>query len=153
MVAKTVLSAAVTSMRDQYTSAFGNAESEQGHRCFELLGIDVMLDERLRPYLLEVNMSPSAAMGTALDMIVKESVHQEALSLAAQPPCPESEFASTSTPEERATVEAAWRTTYEDKVLNGFKRILPAADKTTKKATIYQSMLEYTKGGSSFRSR
>jgi hypothetical protein len=40
------------------------------------------LDERLKPYLLEVNMSPSAAMGTGLDMLVKESVHQEALMLA-----------------------------------------------------------------------
>ena len=50
------------------------------------LAQDVMLNEKLQPFLLEVNMSPSAAMGTALDMVVKETVHQEALKIAAMPP-------------------------------------------------------------------
>jgi tubulin polyglutamylase TTLL6/13 len=39
--------------------------------CFEVLGMDVILDHKLKPYLLEVNHSPSFTTDTPLDSAIK----------------------------------------------------------------------------------
>ncbi len=41
--------------------------------CFELFGYDVLIDEALRPWLLEVNASPSLARENHLDFKVRWS--------------------------------------------------------------------------------
>ncbi|KAL1498460.1 hypothetical protein AB1Y20_013785 [Prymnesium parvum] len=43
-----------------YATAFPQAAD--GSRCFQVLGLDVMLDEEYKPWLLEVNHSPSMAL-------------------------------------------------------------------------------------------
>lgn len=43
--------------------------------CFELFGFDVLLDSDLKPWLLEVNLSPSMACDTPLDLKIKVPLH------------------------------------------------------------------------------
>ena len=42
--------------------------------CFELFGCDVILDEKLEPSLLEVNISPSLMSSSPLDKRIKVSI-------------------------------------------------------------------------------
>lgn len=39
--------------------------------CFEILGFDVMIDSNLKPWLIEVNMSPSMNTDSPLDLKIK----------------------------------------------------------------------------------
>ena len=50
--------------------------------CFELLGFDVMIDSAHKPWLLEVNTSPSLACDTPLDAAIKSQVVRDTLNLA-----------------------------------------------------------------------
>jgi len=49
--------------------------------CFEILGIDIMLDHKLKPWLLEVNHTPSFTTDTPLDRLIKKNVIKDALSI------------------------------------------------------------------------
>lgn len=49
--------------------------------CFEVLGFDVILDYKLRPYLLEVNHTPSFSTDTPLDTAIKQQVITDTLTL------------------------------------------------------------------------
>ncbi|KAK2826139.1 hypothetical protein Q5P01_020353 [Channa striata] len=49
--------------------------------CFELYGFDVLIDSNLKPWLLEVNLSPSLACDSPLDLKIKASVIADMLSL------------------------------------------------------------------------
>ena len=35
--------------------------------CFEILGFDILIDEKLKPWLIEINHTPSFATDTPLD--------------------------------------------------------------------------------------
>lgn len=49
--------------------------------CFEVLGLDVILDKKLNPYILEVNHTPSFSTDSPLDRVIKKRVISEALTL------------------------------------------------------------------------
>ena len=42
--------------------------------CFEILGFDIILDDKGKPYLLEVNQAPSFATDSPLDYEVKRGL-------------------------------------------------------------------------------
>ncbi|XP_068194118.1 tubulin polyglutamylase TTLL5 [Antennarius striatus] len=49
--------------------------------CFELYGFDVLIDANLKPWLLEVNLSPSLACDAPLDLKIKASMIADMFSL------------------------------------------------------------------------
>lgn len=60
----------------------GNAaDAGGGSLCFEVLGIDVMLDVELKPWLVEVNHSPSFATDSTLDLRVKQNLIKDTIAL------------------------------------------------------------------------
>ena len=92
---KTILSIAPILQRE-YRGVFGQDENREvnktstsnkqdkrvlGSRCFEVLGIDIMIDSDLKPHMIEVNHLPSFATGSPLDESIKSRVIQQALSV------------------------------------------------------------------------
>jgi len=49
--------------------------------CFEVLGFDIYIDDQLKPYVLEVNHTPSFATDSVLDAKIKKNVIKDALVL------------------------------------------------------------------------
>ena len=49
--------------------------------CFEVLGFDIFLDNKLKPYLLEVNHTPSFTTDTPLDCHIKKNLIKDTLRL------------------------------------------------------------------------
>jgi tubulin polyglutamylase TTLL9 len=53
----------------------------QDPHCFELYGFDIMIDDKLRPWLLEVNASPSLSANTESDHEIKIGLLDDVLSV------------------------------------------------------------------------
>ena len=49
--------------------------------CFQILGFDIMIDRNFKPWLIEVNQSPSFATDSPLDYEVKKQVLRDAFRL------------------------------------------------------------------------
>lgn len=47
----------------------------------QLLGFDVLLDEKLKPYIIEVNHTPSFATDTPLDSLIKKNAIKDSLKI------------------------------------------------------------------------
>ena len=59
------------------------SHSSHPFSCFELLGFDLLLDAKGRPFLLEVNHSPSLACDSELDRELKDALLADTMRLAA----------------------------------------------------------------------
>ncbi|XP_069015902.1 tubulin polyglutamylase ttll6 [Embiotoca jacksoni] len=141
MIIKTLISAHPI-LKHNYHTCFPNHTT--GSACFEILGFDVLLDHRLRPWVLEVNHSPSFTTDSQLDREVKDAMLYDTLVLINLGACDRRKI----TKDERrrvkdrlqqkcsrearseelrqcqaATVEQMGR--YEAKHLGGFRRIYP----------------------------
>lgn len=49
--------------------------------CFQILGFDIILDDKIEPYLLEVNHNPSLITDTPLDRFIKKKLVKDTLNL------------------------------------------------------------------------
>lgn len=67
------------SLAHQYMSC--RPHDFENSSCFEILGFDVMIDYKLRPWLLEVNHSPSFNTDSDLDKDVKMTVIGDTIKL------------------------------------------------------------------------
>ncbi|XP_033124025.1 tubulin polyglutamylase ttll6-like [Anneissia japonica] len=78
VIIKTLISAHPI-LKHNYRTCFPNHVKDSG--CFEILGFDVMLDKKLKPWVLEVNHSPSFHTDAKLDKEVKEAFLYDALNI------------------------------------------------------------------------
>jgi tubulin polyglutamylase TTLL5 len=51
------------------------------NNCFELLGFDILLDSNMKPWLMEVNLSPSLASESPLDLKIKSNCFLDTMNL------------------------------------------------------------------------
>ncbi|KAJ3327713.1 putative tubulin polyglutamylase ttll2 [Blyttiomyces sp. JEL0837] len=51
------------------------------HGCFEMYGFDILIDDMLRPWLLEVNLSPALSVDADVDIDVKKPLLEDIVSL------------------------------------------------------------------------
>lgn len=75
VIIKTIISG-LPALQHQYRVFF--PRTNDAHCCFQLLGFDIMLDSDLKPWLIEVNRSPSLATDTPLDLEIKKNAVKDA---------------------------------------------------------------------------
>ncbi|XP_052003883.1 tubulin monoglutamylase TTLL4-like isoform X1 [Xyrauchen texanus] len=76
MVIKTIIAS------DPYVNSLVKMHVSSPYSCHELFGFDIMLDENLKPWVLEVNISPSLHSNTPLDVSIKGQMIRDLLNLA-----------------------------------------------------------------------
>merc|ERR1719397_2390051 len=76
LMIKTIMSAE-TSMVNLFQNNVASRYS-----CYELFGFDILLDSRLKPWLIEVNISPSLHSSSSLDLDVKSPLATEVFNMA-----------------------------------------------------------------------
>ncbi|KAM5309172.1 tubulin polyglutamylase TTLL6 isoform 1-T2 [Glossophaga mutica] len=78
VIIKTIISA-YPIIKHNYHTCFPNHTLNSA--CFEILGFDILLDRKLKPWLLEVNHSPSFSTDSCVDKEVKDSLLYDTLVL------------------------------------------------------------------------
>ncbi|KAM3916696.1 tubulin monoglutamylase TTLL4 isoform 2-T2 [Leptodactylus fuscus] len=76
MVVKTVIAS------EPYVNSLMKMNVQNPYSCHELFGFDIMLDENLKPWVLEVNISPSLHSNSPLDVKIKGQMIRDLLNLA-----------------------------------------------------------------------
>ncbi|XP_078285888.1 tubulin polyglutamylase TTLL13-like isoform X2 [Rhinoraja longicauda] len=78
VIVKTLISA-YPILKHNYRTCFSNHLC--GCACFEILGFDILMDRNLKPWLLEVNHSPSFTTDSRLDREVKDNLLYDTICL------------------------------------------------------------------------
>ncbi|XP_053573677.1 tubulin polyglutamylase TTLL13 [Bombina bombina] len=142
VIIKTLISAHPI-LKHNYRTCFPNHIA--GSACFEILGFDILLDRKLKPWLLEVNHSPSFTTDSRLDREVKDALLQDTLNLINLRACDKRKVIEEDKQrakerlflrnpprearrEQLESTQAAWLEQlekYEDSHLGGYRRIYP----------------------------
>jgi len=78
IIVKTLI-AAHPIISHSYRTCFSQHNSRSG--CFEILGFDILVDRKLKPWILEVNHSPSFHTDSPLDKEIKEGLLYDTLNM------------------------------------------------------------------------
>jgi tubulin polyglutamylase TTLL6/13 len=78
VILKTILSAQPI-LKHHYRTCFPNHDVCSA--CFEILGFDILLDHKLKPFVIEVNHSPSFHTDTKLDHEIKEALLKDTFAM------------------------------------------------------------------------
>lgn len=144
VIIKTLISAHPI-LKHNYRTCFPNHIA--GSACFEILGFDILVDKKLKPWLLEVNHSPSFTTDSRLDREVKDALLYDTLNLINLRACDKRKvieedkrrvkerllqrnLPKESRREQLESTQAAWLEQvekYEDSHLGGYQRIYPQA--------------------------
>ncbi|XP_072258846.1 tubulin polyglutamylase TTLL13 [Pyxicephalus adspersus] len=142
VIIKTLISAHPV-LKHNYRTCFPNHIA--GSACFEILGFDILLDKKLKPWLLEVNHSPSFTTDSRLDREVKDALLYDTLNLINLRACDKRKvieedkrrvkerllqrnLPKEARREQLETSQAVWLEQvekYEDSHLRGYQRIYP----------------------------
>ncbi|NWU76171.1 TTLL4 polyglutamylase, partial [Onychorhynchus coronatus] len=76
IVVKTIIAS------EPYVNSLVKMYVRRPYCCHELFGFDIMLDENLKPWILEVNISPSLHSNSPLDVSIKGQMIRDLLNLA-----------------------------------------------------------------------
>ncbi|CAD8160906.1 unnamed protein product [Paramecium pentaurelia] len=136
-------------------------------QCFELFGFDILLDSNLKPWLLEVNHTPSFSTDTPLDKIIKKNLILDTLILLDIRNKPKKNYLDQKRaptfqrPPKMSQDEKEKQinqfTIFENKHLNGYVRVypdenlqyyeqfMPPKQKEKEQTIIIQQQLEFTK--------
>ncbi|XP_063118745.1 tubulin polyglutamylase TTLL13 isoform X5 [Rattus norvegicus] len=147
IIIKTIISAHSV-LRHNYRTCFPQYLCGGTCACFEILGFDILLDHKLKPWLLEVNHSPSFTTDSRLDREVKDALLCDAMNLINLRGCDKKKvieeekrrvkerlFPCHQQPREarREQLESSQaamhdQELYEDSHLGGYRRIYPGPD-------------------------
>lgn len=137
-------------------------EDVENQLCFQILGFDVMIDQDLKPYLIEVNHAPSLATDSAFDLTVKKKLVADTIRLLNLSLKRKWNYINNSKEQfqkriltgkmQKLTIEEKQikrqsideqRNEIEKKLMGGYRRIFPCEDVVKKEK--YKKMLDISK--------
>ncbi|CAF3048765.1 unnamed protein product [Rotaria sp. Silwood2] len=151
-----VLISAHSVLKHNYRACFPN--HYRGSACFEILGFDVLIDRKLKPYVLEVNHSPSFTTDSKLDREIKDALIYDTLLLLNMPAADKRRFVEEEKKrakerlfqkinkkdnkyrEEQEDLAQQWQKEiekWEDQHMGNYRRIYPGLDTAQKYDRFY----------------
>jgi len=76
---KDVIIKTILSIENPIVTSMGGTKYKQS--CFEIYGFDILIDSSFKPWLLEVNVSPSLSSSSPMDKFIKTLLLSDCFSL------------------------------------------------------------------------